>query len=156
MLLDFQVKWLGPRNQPGAVCVIRGRPSLGASAVLKGASLAPLRFLHAHSCLVASNRIKGSGGSDREPLISTLGQEQRGHETHRLDFINAKSTASVSPLLDSMLLRAVLLASHRARFPLLYRCSCRSMACHIGPSARNRHRQNRWAAAETRAYSRAY
>src|SRR5262249_1287622 len=52
-LLDFQVQWLGPPNQQGAVCVIRGRPSQGASAVLKGAPLAPLRFLHAHSCLVA-------------------------------------------------------------------------------------------------------
>src|SRR5262249_51965872 len=28
------------------------RPSQGASAALKGAPLAPLRFLHAHSCLV--------------------------------------------------------------------------------------------------------
>src|SRR5205823_3226080 len=50
-LPDFQVQWLGPPNQQGAVCVIRGRPSQGASAVLKGAPLAPLRFLHAHSCL---------------------------------------------------------------------------------------------------------
>ena len=32
-------------------------------------------------------------GSDREPLICPSDQEQRGHETHRLDFINAKSTA---------------------------------------------------------------
>src|SRR6516162_6344692 len=49
------------RNQQGAVCVMRGRPSQGASAVLKGAPLAPLRFLHAHSCLVASSCIEGSG-----------------------------------------------------------------------------------------------
>src|SRR5262245_45851868 len=35
-----------------------GRPSQGASAVLKGAPLAPLRFLHAHSCLVASSCIR--------------------------------------------------------------------------------------------------
>ena len=41
------------RNQQGAVCVMRGRPSQGASAVLKGALLAPLQFLHAQSCLVA-------------------------------------------------------------------------------------------------------
>src|SRR5262249_46298099 len=39
---------------------MRGRPSQGASAVLKGAPLAPLRFLHAHSCLVASSCIEGS------------------------------------------------------------------------------------------------
>src|SRR5262249_3433299 len=38
----------------GVVYVIRGRPSQGESAVLKGAPLAPLRFLHAHSSLVAS------------------------------------------------------------------------------------------------------
>ena len=37
MLLDFQVQWLGPRNQQRAVCVMRGRPSQDASAVLKGA-----------------------------------------------------------------------------------------------------------------------
>src|SRR5262249_24164346 len=37
-----------------------GRPSQGGSAVLKGAPLAPLRFLHAHSCLVASSCIEGS------------------------------------------------------------------------------------------------
>ena len=54
-------QWLGPRNQQGAVCVMSGRPSQAASAVLKGAPLAPLRFLHAHSCLVASNCIEGSG-----------------------------------------------------------------------------------------------
>src|SRR5262249_56802126 len=52
---------LGPPNQQGAVYVIRGRPSQGASAVLKGAPLAPWLFLHAHSCLVASNCIEGSG-----------------------------------------------------------------------------------------------
>src|SRR5262249_39885586 len=38
-----------------------GRPSQGASAVLKGAPLATLRFLHAHSCLVASSCIEGGG-----------------------------------------------------------------------------------------------
>src|SRR5262245_29394393 len=38
-----------------------GRPSQDASAVLKGAPLAPLRFLHAHSCLVASSFIEGMG-----------------------------------------------------------------------------------------------
>src|SRR5262249_20797308 len=51
-------QWLGPRNLQGAVCVMSGRPSQGASAVLKGAPLAPWRFLHAHSCLVASNCIE--------------------------------------------------------------------------------------------------
>src|SRR5215831_20351810 len=61
VLLDFRVQWLGPRNQQGAVCVMSGRPSQGASAVLKGAPLAPLRFLDAHSCLVASSCIEGSG-----------------------------------------------------------------------------------------------
>src|SRR5262245_18032470 len=40
---------------------MRGRPSQGASAVLKGAPLAPLRFLHAHSWLVASSCIEGCG-----------------------------------------------------------------------------------------------
>jgi hypothetical protein len=44
VLLDFQVQWLGPRNQQGAVCVMSGRPSQGASAVLKGAPLAPCDF----------------------------------------------------------------------------------------------------------------
>src|SRR5215831_9383421 len=59
VLLDFQVQWLGPRNQQGAVCVMSGQPEQGASAVLKGAPLAPLRFLHAYSCLVASSCIEG-------------------------------------------------------------------------------------------------
>src|SRR5262249_42707674 len=36
------------------------RPSQGAYAVLKGAPSAPLRFLHAHSWLVASSCIEGS------------------------------------------------------------------------------------------------
>ena len=36
-------------------------PAQGASSVLKRAPLVPLRFLHARSCLVASNCIEGSG-----------------------------------------------------------------------------------------------
>ena len=53
------------RNQQGAVCVMRGRPSQGAPAVLKGAPLAPLRFLHAHSCLVLGQGVAlARSGSD--------------------------------------------------------------------------------------------
>src|SRR5215831_623874 len=81
VLLDFQVQWLGPRNQQGAVCVMSGQPSQGASAVLKGAPLAPLRFLHAHPCLVESSCIEREWS---RPTIQRLLESRQPGQDYRI------------------------------------------------------------------------
>jgi hypothetical protein len=58
-----------------------GQPSQGASAVLKGAPLAPLRFLHAHSCLVASSCIEREWS---RPTIQRLLESRQPGQDYRI------------------------------------------------------------------------
>src|SRR5262245_32614835 len=70
-----------------AVCVMSARPSQDASAVLKGAPLAPLRFLHAIHVSLHPNCIEGSG-----PLRATT----EPHGLRRSKSTNAMITRSRS------------------------------------------------------------
>src|SRR5215467_5789418 len=139
-------RWLGPRNLQGAVCVMSGRPSQGASAVLKGAPLAPWRFLHANSCLVASNCIEGVVPTNYPATTAPHATKARTPETSTRagSCETASTSADIAPrLMSNAAASAIRDGPIRPAIVFEFAMDCLPARCRCGSSTDKKHSPRR-------------